>query len=93
MRSFILGIIFTLICLAVGSYRFSFGSAPLQLAEHLRGRTWKRVRTPEHRGVLAAVSCTALRCIAVGQAGGLNTRTLAERWDGIRLRLMRTPNP
>jgi hypothetical protein len=85
-------------CLAVSSYiHMHFTSpvgSPFQVAEHWNGRRWSSVRTPMPGGALAGVSCVrGLRCIAVGEAGGLNTRTLAEQWNGIRLRVMQTRNP
>jgi hypothetical protein len=81
-------------CLAVGSYTLAYGGKPLQVAERWNGRHWGPVRTPVRGGVLSAVSCVrGPRCVAVGQAGGLATRTLAEQWNGVTLRPMRTRNP
>jgi hypothetical protein len=81
-------------CLAVGSYALTSDSKPLQVAARWNGRHWAQVRTPLHGGVLSGVSCVrGPRCIAVGQAGGLDTRTVAEVWNGARLSLMHTPNP
>jgi hypothetical protein len=81
-------------CLAVGSYALSLYTKPLQVAARWNGRHWAPVPTPLHGGVLSGVSCLrGPRCIAVGQAGGLDTRTVAELWNGARLSLMQTPNP
>jgi hypothetical protein len=81
-------------CLAVGSHTLTFNGNPLQVAERWNGRHWKQVRTPLRGGVLSAVSCVrGPLCIAVGQAGGLDTKTLAETWNGVSLRLMTPRNP
>jgi hypothetical protein len=81
-------------CLAVGSYTRTFNGKPLQVAERWNGRHWMQVRTPLQGGVLSAVSCIrGPFCIAVGQAGGLDTRALAESWNGVRLRLMNPRSP
>jgi hypothetical protein len=85
-------------CIAVSSFtrmHFAFPvGSPFQIAEHWNGRHWSLARTPMRGGALSAVSCVrGPRCIAVGEAGGLNTRTLAEQWNGIGLQLMKTRNP
>jgi len=85
-------------CLAVGSSAptklGSPGGAPVQIAEHWNGQHWALVRTPTLGGALSAVSCVrGPFCVAVSAVGGLNIRTLAEQWNGIRVRLMTTRNP
>ena len=85
-------------CLAVGSYTHTqFGlpvGTPFQMAEGWNGRHWQLVRTPMRGGALSAVSCVrGPVCIAVGQAGGLNTSALAEQWNGVSLQLMKARNP
>jgi hypothetical protein len=80
-------------CVAVG------GSNAGTLAEHWNGEHWTVQSTPNPSGApapaLNGVSCTAARsCIAVGasfDASGNPTGTFAERWNGARWKLQRTP--
>jgi hypothetical protein len=94
-------------CTAVGFY--APGSAPPGvtdvLAEYWNGTSWRIQRAPSppppvgvHSGsYLSAVSCTSPRaCAAVGSYTGtvpLGLRTLAERWNGSRWAIQRTPTP
>jgi hypothetical protein len=80
-------------CLAVGSYSLVPSGALLQVAANWSGGRWHPVRTPARAGALSTISCTATRCVAVGQAGGLNIRALAESWNGQSLRPMKIRNP
>jgi hypothetical protein len=76
------------LCMAVGFF------GPTVPTTHPYTEMWAQVRTPLRGGVLSGVSCLrGPRCIAVGQAGGLDTRTVAEVWNGVRLSLTQTPNP
>ncbi len=88
-------------CTAVGFYSDPGGAVLHVLAESLNGTSWSIQDTPDptgHRGLLNAVSCTGPRaCTAVGsidlRRGRGYGRTLAERWNGIRWRIQRTPDP
>jgi hypothetical protein len=87
-------------CTAVGYSGNSEGTSGAPLAEHWNGVSWALQRTPHPVGAtvgfLPAVSCVSPRsCIAVGffinhASAGF---TLAERWDGIRWSIQRTPTP
>src|SRR6516164_9397963 len=83
-------------CTAVGS------SNSGTLAEHWNGTAWRIQRTPNPSGAqfsfLNAVSCTsASACTAAGGYGNNSSPPqvlpLAERWDGTRWHIQRTPNP
>jgi hypothetical protein len=90
-------------CTAVGNYG---SNATLTLAEHWNGRKWKVQPTPSPSGTknpsgtseskLTGVSCSsAISCIAAGDyynRSGTEV-TLAERWNGKKWALQRTPNP
>jgi hypothetical protein len=86
-------------CTAVG-YATSRAGAGVTLSERRRGSRWSIERTaaiPGARaGLLFDVSCpSATACTAVGsltsRSGG--TRPLAERWDGSKWSVQRTPAP
>src|SRR5205085_5724651 len=68
------------------------------LAERWNGRRWRLERTPHPAGApeseLGDVSCSAASaCTAVGYSlNGVAVLTLAERWNGTRWKLQRTPN-
>jgi hypothetical protein len=87
-------------CVAVGHSGNSLGTTGATLAEHSEGGRWRLERTPARAGAkvsfLSGVSCTSsAACTAVGYTGarsGIAT-TLAERWDGSRWALQRTPTP
>jgi hypothetical protein len=88
-----------LACVAVGSYTRADGSEAT-LAESSDGDRWSIQPTPHPSGAVAAflsgVSCApAGGCTAVGTftntAG--QSQTLAERWNGTRWSIQRTPNP
>lgn len=90
------------VCVAVGNNVFSTGA----LAERWDGSRWSIQRTPNPRpgGLLLGVSCPSVRdCIAVGgsyptvdmglgNARRIGRDTLAERWEGHRWTIQRTPN-
>jgi hypothetical protein len=85
-------------CTAVGTY-FRRAGTPLVLAERARHGRWVLQRAPSPAGAtfnqLSAVSCgSSSTCTAVGSytARGGNSLALAERWDGTRWRLQRTPS-
>lgn len=69
------------------------------LAERWDGTHWRIVPTPNPAGstftTLLGVTCTSRRaCIAVGSAvAGKRTVPLAERWNGSRWSIERTPRP
>lgn len=88
-------------CTAVG-YMAKDGSSSLtnQLIERWNSLHWSIQHPPRPSGTsgssLASISCTSgSACIAVGSAfigpSGLKTVTLAERWNGSRWRIQRTP--
>ncbi len=87
-------------CTAVGSYTNSAGFA-LALAEHWNGARWSIQQTPNPAGAtstsLLGVSCTSKSaCSAVGSysaSPGAVAATLAERWNGARWSIQRTPSP
>ena len=69
------------------------------LAEHWNGTKWAIQPTPTHphgnESELAGVSClSATACIAIGNSGNADaTLTLAERWNGRKWVVQRTPSP
>jgi hypothetical protein len=86
--------------MAVGLFGPLTDSRPL--AERWTGRRWVRDKVPQPRdgfgGELLAVSCTTpAACVAVGDYDSLvgrgGQKVLAERWNGRRWRVLRTPNP
>jgi hypothetical protein len=71
-------------------------------ADRWNGRRWESQQLagfgPGATPILYAVSCPGRRdCTAVGESGsgvpGAPSRTIAERWDGTRWMVQRTPNP
>ena len=86
-------------CVAVGSYTNS--GVALPLAERWNGARWSIQQTPIPAGAngasLLGVSCTSKNaCIAVGSytiRPGDVQATLAERWNGARWAIQRTPSP
>jgi hypothetical protein len=85
-------------CVAVGSQRMPSGRSTT-FAEIRAGAVWTISATADPPGSfstkLADVACAALdRCVAVGeQRGPAGVATFAERWDGARWTMQRTPNP
>ena len=91
-------------CVAVGSYTNKVNSE-LALAERWNGANWSIQRTPHPAGAkrasLSGVSCTSrTACTAVGGFGKPFDpelqpigAALAERWNGVRWTIQRTPNP
>jgi hypothetical protein len=87
-------------CLAVGGHgNPNIEQPPGTLAERWNGQNWRIQRTPNPPGsgwTLGAVSCTSpSECTAVGgrlEPPGKPTGTLAERWNGRRWRIQRTPS-
>jgi len=88
-------------CVAVGSYDAESGRT-LPFAELSDGGHWRLRALPEPTGAynvfVQGVSCTSRSaCVAVGVTNrGPYSRvsaTLAERWDGRRWTIQRTPNP
>ena len=86
-------------CTAVGYFTNSAGTG-VTLAERWDGTGWSIQRTPNPAGatssLLFGVSCVSTtECTAVGsttnRAG--TTMPLAERWNGSRWSIQRTPNP
>lgn len=88
-------------CIAVGSYLDRTVHRNLTLAERWNGRRWAVLRTRNpagaHASSLQAVSCSsAMACTAVGYTNfgeGNNNVLLAERWNGHRWSIQRTPRP
>jgi hypothetical protein len=87
-------------CVAVGFSGDATGTVGTPLAERWNGAGWRVQSTPlpaEARvGFLSAVSCTSPRsCVAVGffisRVG--TGEPLAERWNGTRWSIERTPSP
>jgi hypothetical protein len=87
-------------CVAVGFSGDSAGSSGATLVERWNGVRWSLQRAPRPGGssasFLTAVSCVSPRsCVADGffhtRAGA--GRTLAERWNGSRWAIDRTPTP
>ena len=86
-------------CTAVGFYKDPAGRYAT-LAERWNGKKWTIEPTPNPAGAkvspLVAVSCTAAKsCTAVGfyTNGAGKQSTLAERWNGKKWTIERTPNP
>ena len=91
-------------CIAVGSYT-NKANIVLPLAERWNGANWSIQRTPHPAGAkrasLSGVSCTSrVACTAVGGFGKpFNPElqpigaALAERWNGTRWTIQRTPKP
>ena len=87
-------------CVAVGAHMASANSYDRPLAERWNGRSWKVQKTPaatQYLNHLAGVSCvSASACRAVGQAfldaQGRYSKTLGERWNGRRWRIVKTPS-
>ncbi len=86
-------------CTAVG-YATGHGGAGVTLAGQRAGAHWSLQRTAPLPGARAAllfgVSCVSeTACTAVGSGTGRTgrTRPLAERWDGSRWSVQRTPPP
>ncbi len=83
-------------CTAVGTYQQ--GTTNVPLAERWNGTRWSIQHTPTltHStfGSLAAVSCSSDRtCTAVGAyEKGMRSLTLAERWNGHKWSIQKTPN-
>ena len=91
-------------CIAVGNYStdrdYDPRSSPdTALAERWDGNRWSLQRVATPRGAsyssLSDVSCSSTSaCTAVGSDFGRNLNgILAERWDGKRWTLQRTPRP
>jgi hypothetical protein len=86
-------------CTAVGYHTGTGGTRPL--AEAWNGTRWHIQAVPlpsasagSSGGMLAAVSCTSPRaCTATGANFSATRPTLAERWNGTRWRVQRTPSP
>jgi hypothetical protein len=91
----------TRVCFAVGSYFRLQGPGGHPLVERWNGTKWSIQPTPNAVGTagllsdLAAVSCTSpSACTAVGRSSrSRNQETLAERWNGVRWSIQRTPTP
>jgi hypothetical protein len=86
-------------CTAVGGYGNSAGYS-VPLVERWNGTKWAIQKTPKPAGAtgrtLIGVSCTSARtCTAVGVYGNSAraTVTLAERWNGTKWVIRKTPNP
>jgi hypothetical protein len=88
-------------CAAVGFYDLT-SNAAATLAEHWNGTAWTVVKTPKSTApagnVLRAIACAgASKCIAVGNSRSSPDNTgygvLAERWNGSKWTLMKTPAP
>jgi hypothetical protein len=87
-------------CVAVGYVGNAAGTAGVPLAERWVGGSWVVQRAPRPSAAavafLSGVSCTSMRsCVAVGFSVGAEHigRPLAERWDGHRWSIERTPSP
>ena len=86
-------------CVAVGTHMASATSYGRPLAERWNGKSWHAQKAPaatQWFNNLAGVSCVSgSRCLAVGQAfvdaRGRDSRTLAERWNGRRWRIVNSP--
>jgi hypothetical protein len=85
-------------CIAVGSYGDAAGGGGTLVITGGLG-PWVSVPTPDLGGVsssLEEVSCAGVTaCVAVGHTTDAEfvDRTLAQRWDGVRLVTEPTPNP
>ena len=84
------------VCVAVGSFSGS-GHRPRALLEQWDGSSWSLEQIPspsrDRAMSLSGVSCSSpTACMAVGAAGQNTTDTpLAERWDGERWSIEKTP--
>jgi hypothetical protein len=84
-------------CTAVGNYYI--GMSPGMVAQRWNGSKWSTQRTPTPTGAsgtaLDGVSCvSASACTAVGYYYKATGQvTLAERWNGTKWSIQRTPNP
>ena len=84
-------------CTAVGNYYI--GMSPVMVAQRWNGTKWSTQRTPTPTGAsstaLDGVSCvSASACTAVGYYNNSTASvTLAERWNGTKWSIERTPNP
>ena len=80
------------VCVAVGT-----SDGTRMLAERWNGARWSIQRTPSPRGgakflQATGVSCSSARaCTAVGTYVHHGDRRLAERWNGVRWTIQRTP--
>ena len=87
-------------CMAVGLSTQRGSDISSTLAERFNGRKWSLVYTPRPAGAIFAefqgVSCVAANaCTATGdyQKTPNHSRTLAERWNGKKWAIQKTPNP
>jgi hypothetical protein len=91
-------------CVAVGESDSERYPTRVTLAERWDGREWTIQRTPNpvpspadaaRQSVLNGISCISENsCVAVGSFyNGSESATLAERWNGHKWRIQRTPNP
>jgi hypothetical protein len=87
-------------CTATGNSFNSSGTPVGVFAERWNGTKWRIQPVPAPSspgGFLSGVACTSpFVCTAVGartDASGNPVGTLAERWNGTRWRIQRTPNP
>ena len=87
-------------CIAVGYAGNAAGTVGAAIAERWNGFSWVRLRPPRPDAAtatfLSGISCTSSRlCVAVGFSVGSDRigRPLAERWDGSRWSIERTPSP
>ena len=86
-------------CVAVGETSPVSYSRPL--IERWNGTTWRIQKSPtgsQYANHLSGVSCvSSANCIAVGQTfldgQGRNARTMAEKWNGHRWKLLSPPTP
>ena len=86
-------------CMAVGAHMASANSYDRPLAERWNGTSWRVKKTPaatQYLNHFAGISCmSGSACLAVGQAfvdaQGRDSKTLAERWNGRRWRIVKTP--
>jgi hypothetical protein len=87
-------------CAAVGSFSAFAGRTTQTLAERWSAARWRIQTTSGPQGAMVSdllgVSCTsAIECIAVGNSwdGAGVEIALAERWNGEKWKLQRTPSP
>jgi hypothetical protein len=80
-------------CVAVG---LAFAPATRSLAERWRAGKWRLVKAAARspaEAMLNGVSCTAASsCMAVGESAS-GPALLAEAWNGIRWKVLKTPDP
>jgi hypothetical protein len=85
-------------CTALGESDNVAGTKSVPLVEHWNGKKWKIEQVPTRsrlpQTTLNGVFCAAASdCFAVGVSYDRTTAvTLAERWNGTRWRIQRTPN-